>query len=58
MSKKALTEVEAYLIGRIARLEALIRNYSDKEEKLAGTRSALAEARLLLKKVREIAASA
>lgn len=55
MSKKALAEIEDYLLGRIAALEHLVNTYSEGDkDALPGWRAMLAETRLTLRKVREI----
>jgi hypothetical protein len=61
MSKKPKTPAdedpfEDYMLGHIARLEAIIRDYAAGDRtKLQLTRAALAEARRTLKKYRELA---
>ncbi|WP_072389818.1 hypothetical protein [Hyphomicrobium sp. CS1GBMeth3] len=54
MSKKQISEIEDYLLGRIAWLEETIQAYAGSKDDLPSWRSALAEARRTLKKVREI----
>ena len=55
MSRQKVDEIEDYLLGRIAALEALLLRYADEKHTLAGFRSQLVEARTTLKKVKEIA---
>lgn len=55
MSKKTIGAIEDYLLGRIAGLEDLIRNYgSGDKSKLPTARAVLLELRHTLKQVREI----
>lgn len=54
MSQKKLAEIEDYLLGRIAALDALIQRYADDTHKLPGIRSQLAEAKTTLREVKAI----
>jgi len=55
MSQKKLQAIEDYLLGRIAALDDLVREYGEGDlRKLQMTRAALMETRLTLKKMREI----
>lgn len=50
------TEIEDYLLGRIASLEDIVRKYASNKDDLPLWRTRLNEARITLKAVRAIAA--
>lgn len=52
MTRSALSEIEDYLLGRIAKLETMIKPYP--KEEVTHTTARIAEAKETLKKVREI----
>lgn len=49
-----MSKHEDYLLGRIAQLEGLVNNHGGDKGALPGWRAMLTEARLTLKKLREI----